>query len=166
MCWRKQGHRSSRRGVGALDVQPVCEAQTLRVLRVASHLSSEAEKASARSHCLLEGGEGLGKVTLSPRRRRRPRKIGAFPSSPPAPLSGQSWTRVRSPPRASVGPELYVRARGLSRPSIASGLTRASGSPCIDGVASSRHWFEFLEPPAFAWERSSATRQTSGCVSE
>ena len=33
----------------------------------------------------------------------------------------------------SVGPELYVCARGLSRPSIASGLTRASGSPCIDG---------------------------------
>ena len=25
-------------------------------------------------HCLLEGGEGLGKVTLSPRRRRRPRQ--------------------------------------------------------------------------------------------
>ena len=69
-----------------------------------------------------------------------------FPSAKPAfkkekqgfsPLHALTQAKVgpaRDRPLApSVGPELYVCARGLSRPSIASGLTRASGSPCIDG---------------------------------
>jgi len=63
----------SRRGVGELKSNQ-CEAQTFRVLFALRHVSSKAEKALAMLHCLLEGGEGLGKVTLSPRRRRRPRQ--------------------------------------------------------------------------------------------
>ena len=56
----------------------------------------------------------------------------SFPSlfTPPQAKVGPARDRPLAP---SVGPELYVCARGLSRPSIASGLTRASGSPCIDG---------------------------------
>ena len=50
--------------------------------------------------------------------------------TPPQAKVGPARDRPLAP---SVGPELYVRTRGLSRPSIASGLTRASGSPCVDG---------------------------------
>ena len=59
-------------------------------------------------------------------------RVLSFPSSRlhRPKLDGPALDRPLAP---SVGPELYVRTRGLSRPSIASGLTRASGSPCIDG---------------------------------